>query len=59
MAEHGGKKDKPAPKPAASPIGFIIVIIIIAGAIGKTSWGKKYLESQTASTTGMVATSTY
>ncbi|HEY4482949.1 MAG: hypothetical protein A3I39_01715 [Candidatus Yanofskybacteria bacterium RIFCSPLOWO2_02_FULL_47_9b] len=60
MAEHGGKKDKPKPSPSASPIGFIIVIIIIAGILQQTSWGKKLLQDpQTATTTGSVATSAY
>ncbi|HEY4518398.1 MAG TPA: hypothetical protein VJG48_02115 [Candidatus Paceibacterota bacterium] len=62
MAEHKKehKKEAAHSKPAPSMIGFFLVIIIIAGMVSKTSWGKKLLQDeQTATTTGTVATSTY
>ena len=62
MAEHKKeyKKESSHSKPGPSLIGFFLVIIIIAGMVSTTSWGKKLLQDpQTATTTNTVATSTY
>ena len=60
MAEKPKFKPKPAaPKPSPDPIGFIIILIIVAGVLMRTSWGKSFLlgtdtATSTATTTKVV-----